>query len=142
MVGVGNANVERELRSIVKEKNLEEIVTFTGGMQGAELDLLFDKADIAIGCLGCHRKNIIEVKSLKNIEYAMRGIPFVYSEINPDFEGKDYVLKVPADDSDIDIESLINFYRELKTTPDQIHDTVKDLTWDSQMFKVIDKINF
>lgn len=141
MVGKGNPDVEKELHAIVRENNLENYVSFTGGMSGTNLDCLFDKSDFAIGCLGCHRKHVTEVKSLKNVEYAMRGIPFVYSEINPDFEGKDYVLKVPADDTDIEIDSIISFYRNLIITPEQIRKTVSDLTWDNQMLKVLQEIS-
>ncbi|MEG2480028.1 MAG: hypothetical protein RSA50_07120, partial [Mucinivorans sp.] len=43
-------------------------------------DDLFEQADIAIGSLARHRSGITTIKTLKNREYAARGIPFIYSE--------------------------------------------------------------
>lgn len=60
----------------------------------------------------------------------------VYSESNTDFDGRPYVLRVPADDTDIDVKLLCDFVKELKMTPSDIHDSVKEFTWDNQMKKV------
>ena len=73
---------------------------------------------------------------MKNVEYAMRGIPMVYSESNTDFDGRPYVLRVPADDTDIDVKLLCDFVKQLKMTPSEIHDSVSDFTWDNQMKKI------
>ena len=53
---------------------------------GKELDELFDLADFAIGSLARHRSHIDKIKTLKNREYAARGIPFIYSETDEDFD--------------------------------------------------------
>ena len=136
IVGKGNLDIYNDLVCLVKENSLEDHISFLGQKNNSELDKYFDEANLAIGCLGCHRKNIYEVKSLKNVEYAMRGIPFIYSESNSDFDTRPYVLRVPADDSDIDISQLFDFVKRLKLSPLEIHDSVKDYTWGSQMKKV------
>jgi hypothetical protein len=136
IAGVGNVTVYNDLKTLTEELQLNNFVRFVGSKSNEELDSYFDNAHLAIGCLGCHRKNIIEVKSLKNVEYAMRGIPMVYSENNTDFDGKVYVLKVPADDSNIDIKFLCDFVVGLNMTPLDIHNSVENFTWDVQMRKV------
>ena len=82
----------------------------------------------------------IKIKTLKNREYAARGIPFIYSETDSDFDTKPYVLKVPADESPIDITRIIEFYKSLTMSPQEIRDSISNLSWKNQMKKVIDAI--
>lgn len=134
IVGKGDINVYNSLVNLVDKYKLTKHVDFCGNQFGEALDVLFETADIAIGCLGCHRKNVKEVSSLKNVEYAARGIPFIYSEINRDFDNMVYIKKEPADDSPINIEELINWRKELSIQPRDICNTVKNiLSWEEQM---------
>ena len=64
---------------------------------------LFDRCDMGIGSLGRHRSGIQHIKTLKNREYAARGIPFIYSETDTDFENRPYILKVPANEAPVNI---------------------------------------
>lgn len=130
-----------DLKALVKKLQLEDNVIFYGRMDGTELDALFDKCQFAIGCLGCHRKNIVSVKALKNVEYAARGISFLYSEVNDDFDHQPYVIKAAHDESPIDIEALLEKYDSISMTPAQIRETVKHLSWDNQMAKILDSIS-
>ena len=138
IAGEGDPIVNEELKTLVKNKGLTNYVFFVGQKTNGELDEYFDNAQIAIGCLGCHRKKINEVKSLKNVEYAMRGVPFVYSESNSDFDNKPYVYRLPADESDIDIKSLVLFVNNLNMTAEEISENVSDFTWENQMRKVFE----
>ena len=104
------------------------------------MDTIFDFCDFGVGSLGRHRVGIDRIKTLKNREYAARGIPFIYSETDSDFDDKPYVLKVPADDSPIDIYRIINFYRQSPYSPQQIRNSIEDLSWKNQMMKVIKTI--
>ena len=81
--------------------------------------------------------NLLKIKTLKNREYAARGIPFAYSETDGDFHKIPYILKVPADERPIDIHRLIRFYIELDLSPRKIRDSIKNLSWKEQMMKVI-----
>ena len=135
--GYPGAKEYERLKKIVKSNSLEGKVIFYGTMSGQSLDDLFDYADVAIGCLGCHRKGIVEVQSLKNVEYAARGIPFVYSEINKKFDRQNYVLKVSPDETPINIDELISFVSSVKSTPEEIRSTITKYSWTSQMKKVI-----
>ena len=109
-------------------------------MHGKDLDACFEEADFAIGSLGRHRCGITHIKTLKNREYAARGIPFVYSETDDDFEHQPYILKAAPDDSPLDIEKVIRFYQSLKTTPLQIRMSIEQsLSWKAQMQIVINE---
>ena len=137
---VGDGHSLQDLQTLTKNFNLEKYITFHGRREGAELDLIFKTADMAIGCLGCHRKSLMEVKSLKNVEYAMRGIPFVYSEQNSDFDDKTFVLKCPADESPIVVEELINFVNNNKLSPFAIRESVHTLSWDNQINIILNRL--
>lgn len=103
--------------------------------------LSFPIADIAIGCLACHRKKVKSVKSLKNVEYAARGVLFTYSENNADFDTCPYILKQNPDETPIVIESLISFIKENRIPPIEIRQSVDPkLSWRHQMEIVSESI--
>jgi glycosyltransferase involved in cell wall biosynthesis len=132
---------DKELfNQLITDNGLQQYVIFHGRMQGEELDEMFDKCDFAIGSLGRHRSGITNIKTLKNREYAARGIPFIYSETDDDFEDKEYILKAPADETSIDIEKVIGFCRNIKMRPEDIRRTVQSLSWTVQMQKVLENI--
>lgn len=131
---------EAEITEIIKTYQLEPYVILYGKQHGEELDEIFDRCDFGIGSLGRHRVGIKHIKTLKNREYAARGIPFVYSETDTDFDNKPYVLKVPADETAVKIEDIIKFNQQLSITPQQIRDSIKELSWKHQMGKVINTL--
>jgi glycosyltransferase involved in cell wall biosynthesis len=128
---------EEEFRKVITDHHMERYVILYGKKHGGDLDTIFDYCDFGIGSLGRHRVGIDKIKTLKNREYAARGIPFIYSETDSDFDQKPYVLKAPADESPIDINSIISFYQSLPLTPIEIRDSIKDLSWKNQMEKVL-----
>lgn len=125
---------------LIKKYGIENQIIFHGQKFGKELDDLFEKCDLAIGSLARHRCGIDRIKTLKNREYAARGIPFIYSETDEDFEGMPYILKIPADESPLDIGMAIGFYEHLCVTPDKIRDSITHLSWKKQMQKVIESL--
>lgn len=141
IIGYGDSNVIGPLKSMVELYHLESFVTFHGPKFGKELDDFFNYSDIGIASLARHRSNITYIKTLKNREYAARGIPFIYSEIDEDFEDKPYILKVPADESPIDIKHILDFYDQGGVTSEEIRNSVQHLSWKNQMQKVLDYID-
>ena len=133
IVGNGIEQVINDLKQITRDNNLSEFVKFYGPKSGLELDLLFDFADFGIASLARHRSNIVNIKTLKNREYAARGIPFIYSEIDSDFENMPYVLKAPANEESIDICRIIDFYSRLNMTAKEIRESIRHLSWKNQM---------
>lgn len=141
IVGEGvPAEVER-LKRMTADYGLEKRVIFHGALSGSALDDIFERCDMGIASLGRHRNGITNIKTLKNREYAARGIPFVYSETDVDFDGMPYVLKAPADESPIDIDGLVRFYGSVDMTPQQIRGSIENtLSWDRQMEKVLSEV--
>lgn len=127
-------------KELIDKYSIAEYIHFHGQMFGEELDNLFNQCDFAIGSLGRHRSGIDKIKTLKNREYAARGIPFIYSETDEDFDHMPYILKAPADESSIDIEKLLKFYQEQPCSPLEIRNSIGFLSWKNQMQKVIEEV--
>jgi glycosyltransferase involved in cell wall biosynthesis len=111
---VGDGPEVNNLRNLVQQLNLDKYIIFHGALFGEELSNIFDKADIAVSSLGCHRIGIFLGSFLKSREYLARGIPMISStkvDILP--SGFEYCLYVPEDESPIDMQSILNFYQKL-----------------------------
>ena len=128
-------------RTYIEQYGLQPYVIFHGKLFGDELTKVFNQCCFAVGSLGRHRSGITHIKTLKNREYACRGIPFVYSECDSDFDQQPYVLKVPADESPIDIQRVVDFISSHSFRPADIRKTVEHLSWKRQMELVINAIN-
>ena len=131
---------ERGFKTLIDKYNLQDKVFFHGQLFGQQLDDVFNQCQFAIGSLGRHRSHITVVKTLKNREYATRGIPFIYSEQDSDFDHQPYVLKAPADESPVNIQHIIDFMDHFTMKPEEIRKTVEHLTWKIQIQRVIDAI--
>lgn len=131
---------EKVFKELIATHHMEQYVILHGKKHGEELDELFNECDFGIGSLGRHRVGIQIIKTLKNREYAARGIPFIYSETDSDFDQKPYVLKAPADETPVDINNIISFYQQLSMTPLEIRESIQDLSWRNQMEKVLKSV--
>lgn len=81
-----------------------------GYVTGRDLEAILQCMDICIGPLGVHRKGILETTSLKVRRYLAHGIPTVVGHKDPDLDREsDYVLIVPADDSPVLPDRLLEF---------------------------------
>ena len=126
---------------LIEKYGIAEHVVFHGQLFGKDLDDVFNKSAFAIGSLARHRSGITTIKTLKNREYATRGIPFIYSEHDPDFEYQPYIVKAPADESPIDIGKIIEFVEHFDMKPEDIRKSVEHLSWKRQMQMVVDAIS-
>lgn len=126
---------------LIEKYGIADHIKFHGQLFGKELDDVFNMSAFAIGSLARHRSGITTIKTLKNREYATRGIPFVYSEHDSDFECQPYIVKAPADESPIDIEAIIDFVEHFSMKPEDIRKSVEHLSWKSQMQMVVDAIS-
>lgn len=140
---VGELSGDRERQEILvplQQYGLEQEVILHGALWGESLDHLFDLADFAIGSLGRHRTGIDVIRTLKNREYAARGIPFMYSESDPDFDHRAYVIKATPDESPIDIKQILNFLEINELSPDAIRNSILELSWQAQMSKLLKSV--
>lgn len=125
---------------LIERYCLGDRVIFHGQLHGDALDAVFDRCSFAVGSLGRHRSGITDIKTLKNREYATRGLPFIYSERDSDFDDKPYVMKAPADESPIDVKTVLDFIDSHTFTPQEIRDTIGSMSWKNQMKIVVDSV--
>ena len=125
---------------LIEKYGISNRVVFHGQLHGNELDSVFDRCVFAVGSLGRHRSGITDIKTLKNREYATRGLPFIYSERDSDFDDKPYVMKAPADESPIDVKNILEFIETHIFTPQEIRNTVGCMSWKNQMEIVVDSV--
>jgi len=138
--GVHPVHMKQYFTPLIEKYHLQDKIIFHDAIFGQQLDDVFNQCQFAIGSLGRHRSGITVIKTLKNREYATRGIPFIYSEQDSDFDTQPYVLKAPADESPIDIQQIIDFLKDFQMQPEEIRKTVEPLQWKYQMQKVVDKV--
>ena len=125
---------------LIAKYGLQDKVIFHDQLFGEALNAVFEQSAFAIGSLARHRSGISDIKTLKNREYASRGLPFVYSENDSDFDHQPYVLKVPADESPVDVARIVAFEEQLRVSPLEIRQTVEHLSWKVQMAKVVSEV--
>ena len=132
--------MKTDFEPIISKYGLQDKIIFHGQLFGDELTKVFNQCQFAIGSLGRHRSGITVIKTLKNREYATRGIPFIYSEQDSDFDQQPYVLKAPADETPIDIRQILDFMDHFDMKPAAIRTTVEHLSWKMQMQMVVNDV--
>lgn len=125
---------------LIEKYGIQDRVIFHGQLFGQALDDVFNQCQFAIGSLARHRSGITNIKTLKNREYATRGIPFIYSEQDTDFDHQPYVLKAPADESPVNIQQVIDFVEAHQLKPADIRKSVEHLSWKIQMQQVLNAV--
>lgn len=110
---IGNGPPIAEYKQLIEINELQEHVFLHGLLYGENLDAAYDNCDIGIENLGFHRTGIKRSSTLKAKEYAAKGLPFVTSLFLDTFEGEEFVLHVPGDESNIDINEIVSFYDRL-----------------------------
>ena len=138
--GVHPNHMNNVFKPLLDKYQIHDRVIFHGQLFGDALTEVFNQCQFAIGSLGRHRSGITVIKTLKNREYATRGIPFIYSEQDSDFDNQPYVLNAPADESPIAIQQILNFVDHFHMKPADIRKTVEHLKCKIQMQKVIDDV--
>ena len=118
---------------------IRDKVIFHDQLFGEELNRVFNQCCFAIGSLARHRSGITTIKTLKNREYATRGIPFIYSEQDSDFDYQPYILKALPDETPINIQQILDYVDSHHFVPSKIRKTVEHLSWKVQMKRVIDE---
>lgn len=126
------------MQAIIDKYGIQDKIIFHGQLFGDALDDVFNQSCFAIGSLARHRSGITIIKTLKNREYATRGIPFIYSEQDSDFDNQPYVIKALPDESPIDVPQILDFIDQHHFQPEEIRKTVEHLSWKIQMQRVIE----
>ncbi len=107
---VGEGREYGKYKALIDEYKLHGHVILEGAMFGEKLDALYEKCAIGVDSLARHRTGVDILSSLKSREYGAKGLPFINSckvdIIDDDF---DYMLRVPADESPVDMVAVEAF---------------------------------
>lgn len=126
---IGTGIELKKYQLLVKKYHLEQYVIFEGFCTGDKLDGIYDKCHIGVGSLGIHRiDRKLNVSSLKLKEYASKGLPFV-TEGFCDMEypeTKKYILKVPSDETVINIPDIVSFYNRIYGGNQMVNEEIKE----------------
>lgn len=111
---VGNGREYGKYKQLAEQYDLLGThVVMEGAMHGEALDALYEKCALGVDSLARHRSGISVLSSLKSREYGAKGIPIINSckidIIEDDF---DYILRVPADETPIDMRKVCEFYHK------------------------------
>lgn len=143
IVGSGDLVIQ-DLKELTCKFNLNKYVIFHGPLIGEALDDIFDKSHLGIGSLANFRANVFVESALKSREYCARGIPFVLSSNDPDFDEFPYSLKVSNDEEPLNIQTLVSFVNSHygDATTEVIRDyALKNLSWERKLSPVVECIN-
>ena len=132
LVGDG-PEIPRYMR-LVNKLRLKDYVVFHGRMIGKELDEVYNKSVIAIGSLGLYKYNINCNSTLKVGEYLAKGLPIISGAHISMIENENvpFILYVPNDSSDVDINKIIYFYDELhnNTTANDVALQIREFAYE------------
>ena len=107
---VGGGTCLKEYINLTNEYKLDKYVHFTGFLRGKELDEIYKLASLGVGCLGLYRNGHQACSALKTKEYLIRGIPFIVAGEEIGISNKfKYMLNIPNDSSDVDIDEILKF---------------------------------
>lgn len=112
---VGEGRELSQYKSLVNRYNLHNNVYFYGNKDGKALNEVYNVCEIGLDAMGRHRSNVYFNSTLKGKEYAAKGLPII-SGVKTEFDldsSYKYYMRVPADESPIDMESVINFYNQV-----------------------------
>lgn len=137
---IGEGHELSNYKNLVQSLSIGDSVTFYPSLTGKHLTQEIQSAHIGIGSLAHHRKGLYEVSALKHRTYAVYGLPFVFASQDTDFPKElSYYFQVAADNSDINLEALIEFYETLDQTVCENLSMYarQNLTWEDRMEKVL-----
>ena len=109
---VGNGDEYRAYQELVDRYSLNSNVLFLGVLHGKELEDAYAGCAVGVNSLAIHRQGLVFESTLKTKEYAAKGLPIVSSSYVDAFsaEGnKKYSFRIPADETPVDIDALIEF---------------------------------
>ncbi len=115
---VGRGPAQEPLQQLTQKLAIEDSIVFEGVKATDEISSLVNICHVAVGALAIFRKRCAKASELKIREYCARAIPFIYSAYEPMLDDCDWCLKVPNDESEVDIQDVIEFAEKVNHTID------------------------
>jgi len=139
---VGISFEKKYLKKYLVNPVIRNSFIFHGFLLPVEIDKFANECHLALNSLCVHREGQKVTSTLKSREYFARGIPFVTSSFDDDFnDGNPYILKISGDENPFDFQKLIDF--ALKLNSDTLHPqkmrqyAIDHLDWTIKMKKLI-----
>lgn len=112
---VGDGTELKFYKNLTKKQKIEEHVHFYGRKTGTDLNKIYEKMDIGLGCFGLYKRKIYRASALKTREYLAKGLPVVSGCKEDIFEhvNVDFYLEYPNDKSSIDMNRIVDFHDRL-----------------------------
>lgn len=128
---VGDGPEKEKYIRLADENKVNEYVDFRGSTVGQALDDLYDQSDLTLGIFGMYKNSFHGAMSgLKTRESLAKGLPIVSGcLIDVMKEDNEFVKYYPNDDSIVNIEETVNFFKELKEkyhTRDEVAARIRD----------------
>lgn len=137
----------KKWKMLVEKLGLDKNVVFHGALYGEDLNKIVNRSDIGLGTLGLYRKNLDGASTLKIREYMSRGLPFVYAGKDPAVsEDCPYALKVPNDNTPINMETIAAFAEQFKNCTDIPYRmreyAIKHMSWTKEFSYIMDRAKY
>lgn len=108
---VGEGAATPYYTELIRQYGLSDHVIQYGRLFGADLDAMYDMADIGVGSLASTRKEIYRTNTLKVLEYMAKGLPVICEEGEMGIPaGSPFRLTIPADESPVDVQAVVAFH--------------------------------
>lgn len=113
---VGDGEESQYYKTLTAKSKLEDKIIFYGMQHGENLERLYQKADLGLGCFGLYKRNIKTISSLKTAEYLSHGLPIITGVKENILENleQDFYCEFPNDNSVVNIEDIVAFYTNLR----------------------------
>lgn len=134
-------NVTDDVKSMINQLNLNDIVELHGVMDEKGIDSILQKCSVGIGAMAVHRKGLKEAAAIKLRDYCSRGIPFVFSGDDPDFSSNlSFVHQYPLNDDPLDFSYIIKLAKNHNNT--ELRQKIRDyalvnLDWNVKSEKIM-----
>ncbi len=132
-------------KRLAETLGITDRVTFHGALYGEALERVVAMSDIGVGSLGMYRYGLAVGTTLKLREYMARGLPFLTAVEDPALpEDAAFALRVPNDDSSIDMAEVVAFAQRAKQdaeAPLRMRDhAVRNLSWEGVFAQVLGRV--
>lgn len=139
---VGDGPEKARYQELVERYRLEEYVKFYPTLTGEKLDELYNESDIALVSFGMYKLGFYgRLCALKSRECLAKGMPLITGcviDVIP--EDYPYAGVFPNDDSTVDIEEVVAFYKRVKDRKDskkELADTIRQFAAEHVSMKAV-----
>ncbi len=115
---VGANETIEQLKSLVKELDLQENVLFLGYKTSDELSQLYNMCDVAVSSLGVYKLGLTYLCPLKSREYCAAGMPFLYAYEDTLPPDAPFAMKIPNNSSPVNIGDVVKFAENCRRNPE------------------------